>query len=414
MKYNDLLEICINVFGTDRPAEIARELNVTPQAINNWKVRDQVPYKYVKKLKSTFDEHRSVQVPDFLNVTPIQNIPTFNNSLEDIFNFLSKLYKIIKKNITILSLVPVILTILVVIKLKFFTELKYQSSSKVLPLSTSSNNSTLANLASNYGFRIGGQTKNTNLASSEMIPAIIKSRYLRTQLLKTVFHTSTKKDSLKLLSILLGEEIELDKNNNPKEKEQILNLGLTMLDESMYLKQEKGSPLLAISFVSNEPQLAKDMLDKLLVVLQKVMKEFKLERILEKRKFIKDRMIQIKQDLAKIEEDLKEFREQNRRISDSPFLMLQQERFIRDLQVQNELYITMKAEHELARIEEVEVGSFIQILDSPSFPIRPINLSIKLVTIVILFTSFVIILFLLFAYDFYKSTYHTKKILNVN
>ena len=65
MKYNDLLEICENVFGTDRPAEIARELNVTPQALNNWKVRDQVPYKYVKILKNIFDEHRHSQMPDF-------------------------------------------------------------------------------------------------------------------------------------------------------------------------------------------------------------------------------------------------------------------------------------------------------------------------------------------------------------
>ena len=94
--------------------------------------------------------------------------------------------------------------------------------------------------------------------------------------------------------------------------------------------------------------------------------------------------------------------------------MLQQERFIRDLQVQNELYITMKAEQELAKIEEIEVASFIQILDSPSFPIRPINSSIRLVSIITLFSSFIALLIVVSVYDFFKTTYHTKKILNIS
>ena len=31
--------------GFVKLVDIAKELNVTPQAINNWKLRDQVPYK---------------------------------------------------------------------------------------------------------------------------------------------------------------------------------------------------------------------------------------------------------------------------------------------------------------------------------------------------------------------------------
>ena len=38
-------------FGTERPADIAKELNVSPQVINNWKLRDTVPYKYVKIIR---------------------------------------------------------------------------------------------------------------------------------------------------------------------------------------------------------------------------------------------------------------------------------------------------------------------------------------------------------------------------
>ena len=32
-------------------SDIARELDVSPQVVNNWKKRDKVPYKYVKKIR---------------------------------------------------------------------------------------------------------------------------------------------------------------------------------------------------------------------------------------------------------------------------------------------------------------------------------------------------------------------------
>ena len=72
----------------------------------------------------------------------------------------------------------------------------------------------------------------------------------------------------------------------------------------------------------------------------------------------------------------------------------------------------MKAEYEIARIEEIEVGSFIQVLDSPTFPIRPINISIMKVSIISLISSFLLIIIILFFYDVYRESYHTKKILN--
>ena len=51
MKFSELQKIMEENYGADRPADIARELNVTPQAVNNWKIRDLVPYKYVRKIR---------------------------------------------------------------------------------------------------------------------------------------------------------------------------------------------------------------------------------------------------------------------------------------------------------------------------------------------------------------------------
>ena len=72
-------------------------------------------------------------------------------------------------------------------------------------------------------------------------------------------------------------------------------------------------------------------------------------------------MTEILKDLTGQEENLKEFREQNRIISSSPALMLEVERLISDVEVLNQVYITLRTEHELANIEEVENSKTIKV-----------------------------------------------------
>ena len=51
MTFDELNELINKKFGTSKLSDIARELDVTPQVVSNWKSRNQVPYKYVKLLR---------------------------------------------------------------------------------------------------------------------------------------------------------------------------------------------------------------------------------------------------------------------------------------------------------------------------------------------------------------------------
>jgi transcriptional regulator with XRE-family HTH domain len=53
MNFQSLLEIMAQ-HGITRLAHIARELDVSPQAVSNWKARDQVPYKIVAILQEKY------------------------------------------------------------------------------------------------------------------------------------------------------------------------------------------------------------------------------------------------------------------------------------------------------------------------------------------------------------------------
>ena len=51
MKFTELQKILESNFKTEKLSDIAHELKVTPQVINNWKIKDKVPYKYVVKVR---------------------------------------------------------------------------------------------------------------------------------------------------------------------------------------------------------------------------------------------------------------------------------------------------------------------------------------------------------------------------
>ena len=54
MRFTDLINI-MSSNGINSLADIARELNVSPQSVSNWKARNRIPYKYVLEVQSRFE-----------------------------------------------------------------------------------------------------------------------------------------------------------------------------------------------------------------------------------------------------------------------------------------------------------------------------------------------------------------------
>ena len=92
MTFIELEKIMISK-GISSLAEIARALNTTPQAVSNWKARDQVPYHVVIKLnqpKVDYDESSQTK-PKASRF----NIDDDTISLSDIFVTLAEQLKVI-------------------------------------------------------------------------------------------------------------------------------------------------------------------------------------------------------------------------------------------------------------------------------------------------------------------------------
>jgi hypothetical protein len=62
MNFNQLIDMMYRAKGIKHLADVARELDVSPQVVSNWKARNQVPYKYVVMVNERFcggDQERS-------------------------------------------------------------------------------------------------------------------------------------------------------------------------------------------------------------------------------------------------------------------------------------------------------------------------------------------------------------------
>ncbi len=86
--------------------------------------------------------------------------------------------------------------------------------------------------------------------------------------------------------------------------------------------------------------------------------------------FISGRLDEVSTELAAAETTLKEFRERNRRIADSPQLLLQEGRLAREVEVAQRVFMELKAQHEIVKIEEARDVPLVIVLDEAVPPVR--------------------------------------------
>ena len=95
----------------------------------------------------------------------------------------------------------------------------------------------------------------------------------------------------------------------------------------------------------------------------------------------------MKQDLTKAENRLKEFREKNRQVL-SPQLLLEQERLIRDVQINATIYTELRKQFELVKIEEVKNIPIINIMDTARAPAKKDKPKRAIIVLSVFFLSF--------------------------
>jgi uncharacterized protein involved in exopolysaccharide biosynthesis len=366
------LEQLMSSRGVTTLAEIARVLNTTPQAVSNWKARNQVPHHIVVNLnkisQSPADSPQSsAQSPNPQFTTHYSPLTMEENtiSLSDILLTLAEQLKVI----VLTTFISVFLTITYV---QFIQQPQYVSWATVLlPSSSGGNLGGLAGLASQFGVNVPtGAT--ADLSSPSLFPELLRSRTFAEKILDKKFYTKAFGKELSLLAILTH-------GNDPPEvgKDTLVIKALGSLEQLLEFDQDPISTFSVIKVTTSEPVFAKELAEIVLSELEALNRFYKSQTVNQKTSFIASRIASVDNELNSSETRLKEFNERNRQIS-SPALQLEQDRFARDVEIQKGIYLTLKQQLELAKIEEVQETSIVQVLDRPQAPLGPTNKNLKL------------------------------------
>jgi len=129
------------------------------------------------------------------------------------------------------------------------------------------------------------------------------------------------------------------------------------------------SGVTTISASFRDPVLAAAVVNACTEELDRFIQDLRASQAGEKVRFISQRLTEVQQQLGDAENSLKAFRERNRQILGAPQLMLEETRLIRDVTVNEQLFLTLKTQHEIARIEEVRNLPDIMVLEKAVAPI---------------------------------------------
>ena len=273
------------------------------------------------------------------------------------------------EQLKIILLIPLILVFITFTHVQFNKESVYKSYSTILLPGNKSIPGGFSGLASQFGVSMGS-SGDADLSSPSLFPELILSRTFALRVLNNSFFTDKFGGELPLLAILL---------ENPK----IVNLNQdTLIQKSIgrfqdMIRFENQGAFSVLTTEAFEPRLARDLNKVVLDELLKLNRFYKSQNVNEKLDFINNRIQSVEDDLIQSEQRLKVFREKNRQLS-SPALRLEEERLTRDVEIQKGVFLTLKQQLELAKIEEVQEASIVQILDGPQIPLDAESKNLKL------------------------------------
>lgn len=221
--------------------------------------------------------------------------------------------------------------------------------------------SNLAGLAGQLGISVGGNPGQ----SPRFYADVAKSREILDRLLLTRYPdpraSRTAGDSAALFEIL---------GTRGKNRADSLERGEKRLAKLIATSADAQTTVVSLAAEARYPALAAMIANDLLRYLNDFNTETRQSQARERRKFVERRVEQGQADLLGAENTLKLFYQANRSWQQAPGLVFMEGRLRRQVEVQQELYLTLRREYETARIDEVNDTPVITTIDSAVIPQR--------------------------------------------
>ena len=220
-------------------------------------------------------------------------------------------------------------------------------------------------LAAQFGIGLPGAMSGE---SPEFYQALLESGQLRRMAARTEYRIvdETEPDTTWTVGNLVNffrirgrtEPIRLDR------AAEILGRRLTVSTSP-----ETGQVRLAVR--TKRPELSAQIVDRLIALVNEFNLETRQSQAEAEREFVERRLAAGRGNLRSAENVLQRFLQENRRIEDSSELRFERDRIQRNINVLQEVVLSLSQALEQARIEEVRNTPVITVVEAPFQPVRP-------------------------------------------
>jgi len=246
--------------------------------------------------------------------------------------------------------------------LLFLLPNKYTSKATVLPSQQGGGLSELGAVAGLIGVSIpefGGQGTN-----DELIPDILYSERLLDLLISQKWKYS-EYDSLVSLYTVFDVEPTSRSINPAREMKELLIESFRKDLLNATIERETGLITVTLT-VPNDPYLAKNLLDTILVNLDKYNRQFRKTKSTAEFLFLEKRLQEVQSELTTSEAALARFETDNKNWQQSPGLQNQWKKFNREVLVNTTVWSELRKQFELVKINLEKEKQTVDILDSPT------------------------------------------------
>lgn len=212
--------------------------------------------------------------------------------------------------------------------------------------------SPLRRVAGQYGLGAFGGSANM----STLLPQILSSRDFLVRLARRNDGSASE------LPAILGI-----KEADPARREERVVDALRARISSAYDFQ---SDITTVFALFPDPVLSATVANATVEELNLFLHDLRSSHVGEKARFIAGRLVEVEAALRQAEDALTLFRERNRSIVTSPQLSRDEARLQREVTAQEQIYLTLKSQYEIARIDETKNMPDLSVVERAAPPVR--------------------------------------------
>ncbi len=270
-------------------------------------------------------------------------------------NQIKHINNVVKTNLNSILKIDFLSLIVVFIYSYFIAEKSYISTSKLFVYGENASSvSELKSLAMQYGISTPGGSSESNFNSPDLFINLSKSRDVLYKLLDSNFE--------------IDNEIISLKNYLSKGKDKHIAELYIKINKKISVGLDKRSGIISSNVSMNTPDLAFQVNEKLIELVNERFIGIKKSQTSLKKIFIQERIIALESELSDVEEEIKTFKEKNKVYISSPELTLQLNRLIRNSIVIEKLYLMLKEQLQSITIEEIENAKPLIVIDTATLP----------------------------------------------